>query len=105
MLDILERMMLQSLLKGDDFKVKLSEPRKIKKVIIQDKAVVVIDTYGNKYIAQPEKGEKFDEEKGLYVALAKYCGFTTTKVQALLESAVRKNANKDKKDTKAKSKK
>ena len=104
MLDLFDRMILKSLIEGENFKVSLSKPRNIAKVIIQDKTVVLIDTYGNKYIAKPEKGEKFDEEKGLYVALAKYCGYSTTKVQSLLESAIRKNADKDKKADKNKKK-
>lgn len=64
----------------------------IKKVIFENNYCIIVDTNGDRYIARPEKGEKFDKEKGLLVALAKYCGFTTTKIHNLLEGAIEKNA-------------
>ena len=69
--------------------------RTIDKVIYEKEHCIVVDTDGNRYISRPEKGEKFDKEKGLLVAsLAKYCGFTTTKIQKLMEGAIDKNGKK-----------
>ena len=78
----------------------IKKPNKdIDKVIFENNYCIIVDTNGDRYIARPEKGEKFDKEKGLLVALAKYCGFTTTKIHELLEGAIEKNA-KSKKSTK-----
>ena len=73
----------------------IRKPNKtIDKVIYEKEHCIVVDTDGNRYISRPEKGEKFDKEKGLLVALAKYCGFTTTKIQKLMEGAIDKNGKK-----------
>lgn len=74
--------------------------REIEQVIFENGYTIIIDSEGNRYMSRPEKGEKFDEEKGLLVALAKYDGHTTTEIQDLLKGAVRKNARKNKKSTK-----
>lgn len=70
----------------------LKKKKNIDKVIFENNYCIIVDTNGDRYIARPEKGEKFDKEKGLLVALAKYCGFTTTKIHNLLEGAIEKNA-------------
>ena len=68
--------------------------RMIDKVIFEKDHCIIVDTNGERFISRPEKGEKFDKEKGLLVALAKYCGFTTTKIHKLLEGAIEKNGKK-----------
>ena len=73
--------------------------RKIEKVIFQDNTTILIDNFGDKYIAKPEKGEKFDEEKGLLVCLAKFNGISTTQILSLLDSAIRKTSKNEKKAT------
>lgn len=79
-----------SFILGDDFNLK--RKKDIDKVVFENNYCIIVDTNGDRYIARPEKGEKFDKEKGLLVALAKYCGFTTTKIHNLLEGAIEKNA-------------
>lgn len=74
--------------------------RHIEQVIFENGYTIILDSEGNKFMSRPEKGEKFDEEKGLLVALAKYDGHTTTEIQELLKGAVRKNARKNKKAVK-----
>lgn len=73
--------------------------REIEKVIFQDNTTILIDNFGDKYIAKPEKGEKFDEEKGLLVCLAKFNGISTTQILSLLDSAIRKTSKNEKKAT------
>lgn len=73
----------------------------ISNVIFENKHCIIIDNFGNKYIAKPEKGERFDKEKGFLVALAKYNGFTTTKCQELIKKAVDKDEKKAKKQNKS----
>lgn len=68
------------------------DKRAIDKVIFEGECCVIIDTYGNRFISRPEKGDKFDKEKGFLIALAKYNGFTTTKIQKIMEGAIVKNA-------------
>ena len=75
---------------GNDFNLK--KKKSIDKVVFENNYCIIVYTNGDRYIARPEKGEKFDKEKGLLVALAKYCGFTTTKIHNLLEGAIEKNA-------------
>lgn len=65
-------------------------------VIFENNHTIIVDNFGNRYISRPEKGEKFDEEKGLLVALAKYDGHSTTEILELLKGAVRKNGTKTK---------
>lgn len=72
----------------------------IDKVVFENKHCIIVDNFGNRYIAKPEKGEKFDKEKGFLVALAKYNGFTTTKCQDLIKKAVDKDAKHAKKSAK-----
>ena len=74
--------------------------RSIEQVIFENGYTIIVDNEGNRYMSRPEKCEKFDEEKGLLVALAKYDGHTTTEIQELLKGAVRKNAGKAKKSDK-----
>lgn len=66
----------------------------IDKVIFEKDCCVIVDTNGDRYIARPEKCDKYDKEKGFLIALAKYNGFTTTKIQQLIEGAIVKNAKK-----------
>ena len=77
----------------------VNEERHIEKVIFENGYTIILDSEGNRYMSRPEKGEKFDEEKGLLVALAKYDGHTTTEIQELLKGAIRKNAGKKKKSS------
>lgn len=72
----------------------------ISKVIFEKEYCIIVDNFGNRYISKPEKGEKYDKEKGLLVALAKYNGFTTTRVQDLIKSAVVKNGKKSSRNKK-----
>lgn len=82
------------------YSLKPKEERRIDRVIFENGVTVIVDNFGNRYISRPEKGEKYDEEKGLLVALAKYDGHTTSEIQELIKGAVRKNARKNKKGTK-----
>lgn len=64
--------------------------------------VTTLKVDGKVYHSRPEKGEKFDLEKGILVCLAKYCGWSTTDILKLKENAkihrkVEKKANKNKK--------
>lgn len=68
--------------------------RDIKKVIFEKDCCIIVDTLGNSYISRPEKGDKYDKEKGFLVALAKYNGFSTTNIQKLIKGAIVKNADK-----------
>ena len=56
------------------------------KVIFQDETTILI-VDGKKYFAKPEKGEKFDAEKGLLVCLMKCAGLKTTDFLDLMENA------------------
>lgn len=87
--------------KPDGFKCSNGKMKSIDKIIFENKYCVIIDNFGNKYIAKPEKGERFDKEKGFLVALAKYNGFTTTKCQELIKKAVDKDDKKAKKQNKS----
>lgn len=76
---------------------------------LNDKAEIYINNgatvmkVGDKvYKATPEKGERFDVEKGVLVCIAKYCGFSTTDILKLVEKA---NIQKPKKTVKSKKKK
>mgnify|MGYP003291453905 CR=1 FL=1 len=63
------------------------------KVIFQDKNTVL--RVGNEvYVAKPEKGEKFDKEKGLLVCLIKALGVTTSDFLELMQSGIDKNSRK-----------
>ena len=55
-------------------------------VIFQDDATVLI-VDGKKYISKPEKGEKYDAEKGLLVCLMKCAGLTTSDFLGLMKNA------------------
>lgn len=72
----------------------LPKHKDIKKVIFENDYCIIVDTLGNRYISKPEKCDKYDKEKGFLVALAKYNGFSTTKIQKLIEGAIVKNADK-----------
>ena len=64
------------------------------KVIYQDD-VTVLKTNGKVYTAKPEKGEKFDKEKGLLICLVKALGLTTSDVLKLVDKAeVKKSKGK-----------
>lgn len=76
------------------------EDKRICKVIFENNHTIIVDNFGNRYISRPEQGEKFDEEKGLLVALAKYDGHSTSEILELLKGAVRKNAKQRKKTSK-----
>lgn len=76
--------------------------RHIDRVIFENGYTIILDSEGNRFLSRPEKGEKYDEEKGLLVALAKYDGHSTSEILELLKGAVRKNGNKDKKPVKKK---
>ena len=56
------------------------------KVIFQDETTILI-VDGKKYFAKPEKGEKFDAEKGLLVCLMKCAGLKTTDFLDLMKNA------------------
>lgn len=56
------------------------------KVIYQDKNTIL--KIGNQtYIAKPEKGDKFDAEKGLLICMMKAVGFTTSDFLELFAKA------------------
>lgn len=55
-------------------------------VIFQDDATV-LKANGKVYVSRPEKGEKYDREKGLLVCLMKSLGLTTSKFLSLIENA------------------
>ena len=64
--------------------------------------VTTLKVDGKVYHSRPEKGEKFDLEKGILVCLAKSCGWSTTDILKLKENAkihrkVEKKANNKKK--------
>lgn len=61
------------------------------KVIYQDD-VTVLKINGKAYTAKPEKGERFDPEKGLLVCLVKALGLTTSDVLDLYGRAVIKKS-------------
>lgn len=70
--------------------------------IYVNNGVTVMKVGNNVYKATPEKGERFDVEKGILVCIAKYCGFSTTDILELVEKA---NIQKTKKTVKSKKKK
>ena len=49
--------------------------------------VTTLKVDGKVYHSRPEKGEKFDLEKGILVCLAKSCGWSTTDILKLKENA------------------
>ena len=64
--------------------------------------VTTLKVDGKVYHSRPERGEKFDLEKGILVCLAKSCGWSTTDILKLKENAkihrkVEKKANNKKK--------
>ena len=79
--------------------VKVNEPSKRVnlneiEVIFQDDTTV-LKTNGKVYTAKPEKGEKFDPEKGLLICLVKALGLTTSDVLKLVDKAeVKKSKRK-----------
>lgn len=80
-------------------KLGLKKKKKLPKVVVNDKTVVLIADDGKKYFSRPEKGEKFDLEKGVLVCLAKYAGFTTSDILEIVEKAQiqpKKSKNKKK---------
>lgn len=87
--------------KPDGFETLSGKKKCISQIIFEKKYCIIIDNFGNKYIAKPEKGERFDKEKGFLVALAKYNGFTTTKCQELIKKAVDKDEKTAKKQSKS----
>lgn len=79
------------------------DPNKLE-VYRYDNATVVLYN-GEKFVSRPEKGEKFDPEKGLLVCLMKIAGLNTTNFLEVLENVkdcrntvkcnkVKRNANK-----------
>ena len=72
----------------------LPKHKDIVKVIFEKDCCIIVYTLGNRYISRPEKGDKYDKEKGFLVALAKYNGFSTTNIQKLIKGAIVKNADK-----------
>ena len=56
------------------------------KVIFQDNTTILI-VDDKKYFAKPEKGEKFDAEKGLLVCLMKCAGLSTSDFLDLMKNA------------------
>lgn len=81
---------------SDGYPVSLTKAKSIERVIFEKEYCIIVDNFGNKYIAKPERKEKYDPEKGFLVALAKYNGFTTTRVQELIKSAVVKDGKSKK---------
>lgn len=69
----------------------------IDKVVFEGETCVIVASNGKRYISRPEKGERFDPEKGLLVALLKFKGVSTSKVQSLLDSAIVKKQKVEKK--------
>lgn len=67
--------------------------KKHAKVIYQDD-VTVLKTNGKVYTSKPEKGDKFDPEKGLLVCLVKALGLTTSDVLDLYGRAVTKKSKR-----------
>ena len=60
--------------------------------------VTTLKVDGKVYHSRPEKGEKFDLEKGILVCLAKSCGWSTTEILKLKETAkVQRKCEKKKK--------
>ena len=43
---------------------------------------------GEVYISRPEKGEKYDREKGLMMSLLKYLGITATQFNTIYENGI-----------------
>lgn len=70
----------------EDFKGQRRSNFENLKVIFQDKTTILIDG-DKKYFARPEKGEKFDAEKGLLVCLMKKFGVTTSDLLKIRENA------------------
>lgn len=72
-----------------------------------DKIDIYVNNYttilkrnGKTYTSRPEKGEKFDLEKGIMVCLLKSCGFSTSDILKLVKNA-KIQPNKKKKGLKS----
>lgn len=81
------------------------------KVIFNGNTTIYVDEFGKKWVAKCEKGDKFDKEKGLLVAVLKSKGVKTSRILSLLDDAIdygkvdadkayKKMVEKDKKDLK-----
>ena len=81
------------------------------KVIFNGDTTIYVDEFGKKWISKCEKGDKFDKEKGLLVAVLKSKGVKTSTILRLLDDAMdygkvdakktyKKIVEKDKKDLK-----
>lgn len=71
----------------DYYWLHVKEPKKLPQAIVNDKTTILIDNEGKKYFSKPEKGEKFDLEKGILVCLAKMAGFSTTDILEIVKNA------------------
>jgi hypothetical protein len=75
-------------------KTKKTQTRQLKKIEdVKEMSLFYIDnktmlTVGeNVYTAEPEKGEKFDAEKGFLICFAKAMGFSTTDILRIMNTA------------------
>ena len=83
-------------------KITKGENKSRKPQIFVNGDVTTLKVDGKVYHSRPEKGEKFDLEKGILVCLAKSYGWSTTDILKLKENAkihrkVEKKANNKKK--------
>ena len=65
---------------------KIEDIKKYGKVIYQD-TTTVLKVKDEVFIAKPEKGEKFDPEKGLLICILKAVGITTSDFLRLKDTA------------------
>ena len=78
---------------------------KVKKIIFNDPCTIVIWNDNTKTIVKCQKGDKFDEEKGLAIAMCKKL-YGNTEFGKLLDKYVKENCNESKhRKTKKSSKK
>lgn len=77
---------------GDSF---VCETDKIDVYVNND--TTVLKRNGKTYISRPEKGEKFDLEKGVMVCLLKSCGYSTSDILKLVNDAKIQKSKKKKK--------
>lgn len=66
------------------------------KVIFNGDTTIYIDEFGKKWVAKCEKGDKFDKEKGILVAVLKSKGIKTSRILSLLDNAIEYKPDKKK---------
>lgn len=94
--NIFRNELLKNTYRNENRKYTAKEVKDFGKVYYQEDNTVL--KIGNDtFVAVPEKGDKFDAEKGLLICVAKAMGLTTTDILKLKDNAVHKNSKKKKK--------